>query len=43
MKLQDKPGLFLEHLYLTKEGNIFILKKCDGVRRAEFRSFNDAM
>ena len=42
VKPQNKACLFLEHLFFfffTKEGNSFILKKCDGVRCAEFRRF----
>lgn len=39
VKPQNELRLFLEHLFFTKEGNIFILKKCDGVRCAEFRRF----
>lgn len=31
-----------EHLVLTKEGSIFVLKRCDGIRCAEFGSFNNA-
>lgn len=43
MKPWGKLGLSLEHLFLIKEGNIFVLKKCDGVRCAEVRSFKDVM
>lgn len=43
VKLWDKLGLSLEHLFLIKEGNIFVLKKCDGVRCAEVRSLKDVI
>lgn len=43
MEPQGKPGLFLQHLFLTKEGNLFTLEKCNAVRCAELRSFKEAM
>lgn len=43
VKPWDKLGLSLEHPFLMKEGNIFVLKKCDGVRCAEVSSFKDVI